>query len=72
MLVDRRLFDSLRGADPSRGAKEIVRAHVTAESNVEVDDPGAFADIDTPADYEQAIRMSGSCDVDRRLGEADS
>jgi len=70
ILVDRRLFDSLRGADPSRGAKEVVRAHITADSDVEVDDAGAFADIDTPAEYQNAIRIDGGSGVDRRPGEA--
>jgi molybdenum cofactor cytidylyltransferase len=71
-LIDRRLFDSLRGADPDRGAREIVRAHSTADSDVAVDDAGAFADVDTPVDYQNAIRMSGSSDGDRRPGGAGS
>ena len=55
LLVDRSLFNELRQADPLEGAKPIVRAHVTPDSNVEVDNPGAFADIDTPEDYERAM-----------------
>jgi len=55
MLVDRSLFDELRHADPADGAKPVVRAHATTEGDVEVDDEGAFADIDTPEDYQRAL-----------------
>jgi molybdenum cofactor cytidylyltransferase len=53
VLIDRSLFDSLRHADPRLGAKEVVRAHVSSVGDVHVDDDGAFADIDTPAEYER-------------------
>ena len=59
LLIDRSLFDALRHADPVQGAKPLVRAHATSEGDVEVDDEGAFADIDTPEDYERAIRTFG-------------
>jgi molybdenum cofactor cytidylyltransferase len=51
VLIDRRLFEALRRADPATGAKPIIRANVTAPGDVAVDDAGAFADIDTPDDY---------------------
>ena len=51
VLIDRTLFPALRSADPSIGAKAIVRAHASAEGDVEVDDEGAFRDVDTPEDY---------------------
>ena len=53
VLIDRSLFDPLRHADPRRGAKEIVRAHASSIGDVEVDDDGAFTDIDTPVEYER-------------------
>ena len=56
VLIDRSLFDALRHADPSSGAKPIIRANVSAVGDVQVDDPGAFADADTPEDYEEMIR----------------
>lgn len=56
VLLSRALFDELRRADPAFGAKPIVRSHVSAAGDVEVDDPGAFIDIDTPEDYERVIR----------------
>ena len=57
VLIDRSLFDSLRHAEPSTGAKSIIRANVSAAGDVEVDDPGAFADADTPEDYEEMRRL---------------
>lgn len=51
VLIARALFEPLRRADPSRGAKPIVRAHASAAGDVTVDDAGAFVDVDTPEDY---------------------
>ena len=48
-----RFFGELRRADPSKGAKPVVHAHAAEEVNVDVDDEGAFIDIDTPEDYER-------------------
>ena len=56
VLIDRQLFPLLRAANPSDGAKPVVRAHVSAAGDVAVDDAGAFLDIDTPQEYEQALR----------------
>jgi molybdenum cofactor cytidylyltransferase len=56
VLIDRSLFAAIRSADPMVGAKPVVRAHVSAAGDVEVDDPGAFEDIDTPLEYERASR----------------
>ena len=53
VLLDRSLFDELRHADPGRGAKAVVRAHASALGDVPVDDEGAFADADTPIEYER-------------------
>ena len=56
VLIDRSLFSLLRNADPTTGAKPIVRDHVSAAGNVSVDDEGAFFDIDTPEAYERVLR----------------
>jgi molybdenum cofactor cytidylyltransferase len=56
VLIDRALFDALRAADPALGIKPIVRAHVSEEGDVPVDDEGAFLDIDTPDDYARALK----------------
>lgn len=55
VLIARALFDAIRGADPSQGAKPVVRAHASPAGDVAVDDPGAFVDIDTRDDYERLI-----------------
>jgi molybdenum cofactor cytidylyltransferase len=52
VLIARQLFDALRAADPSNGAKAVVRGHASPAGDVAVDDSGAFVDIDTPEDYD--------------------
>ncbi len=54
VIFDRAVFDALRHADPALGAKAVVRAYGAAVLDVEVDDDGAFQDIDTPEDYARA------------------
>ena len=53
VIFNRSIFGELRRADPSRGAKPVVHAHAAEEVNVDVDDEGAFIDIDTPDDYDR-------------------
>ena len=53
IVVDRSMFPLIRSADSALGMKPIVRAHVSAAGDVEVDDEGAFVDIDTPEEYER-------------------
>ena len=53
VLIDRSLFDAIRAANPNEGTKAVVRAYASTAGDVEVDDEGAFADIDTPEDYER-------------------
>jgi molybdenum cofactor cytidylyltransferase len=60
VIFNRSIFEELRRADPSKGAKPVVHAHAAEEVNVDVDDEGAFIDIDTPDDYERFIaRLEG-------------
>jgi CTP:molybdopterin cytidylyltransferase MocA len=58
VLVDRSLFDEIRRADPAEGAKAVVRAHASAAGDVEVDDEGAFFDIDTDEAYALAVELA--------------
>ena len=51
VLFARRVFDELRRADPSIGARSVVRAHAADACDVPVDDEGACRDIDTPGEY---------------------
>lgn len=55
VIFNRSIFGELRRADPSKGAKPVVHAHAAEEVNVDVDDEGAFIDIDTPEDYDRFI-----------------
>jgi molybdenum cofactor cytidylyltransferase len=59
LLIDRSVFGALRAADPSTGAKPIVRAHATAAGDIAIDDEGAFTDIDTEEDYRRTISAPG-------------
>ena len=59
VLIARRLFEAIRNADPSQGAKPIVRANASALGDVAVDDPGAFVDVDTPEDYQRLRDSQG-------------
>jgi CTP:molybdopterin cytidylyltransferase MocA len=53
VIFKRALFDALRHADPSIGAKAVMRA--ASVDDVDVDDPGVAQDVDTPADYARVI-----------------
>ncbi len=53
VIFDRSIFADLRAADPAVGAKAVFAMHRSRIVNVEVKDPGAFEDIDTPEDYEK-------------------
>jgi len=50
VLFAARLIPELLGADPNRGAREVVHAH-DDRVELETDDPGVVEDIDTPEDY---------------------
>lgn len=58
LAIDRALFGAVFAADPSVGLKPIVRAHASPAGEVEVEDEGAFRDIDTPEDYAAACGSS--------------
>jgi molybdenum cofactor cytidylyltransferase len=60
VIFDRSVFADLRAADPNTGAKAVFAIHRDRIVNVEVSDPGAFEDIDTPEDYEKITRESSS------------
>lgn len=53
VLFKREVFDELLAADPSLGAKVVVRADARRVLDVEVDEPGVMSDVDTPRDYER-------------------
>jgi molybdenum cofactor cytidylyltransferase len=55
LLIDRSVFDALRAADPSAGAKPIVRAHASVVGDITIEDEGAFLDVDTEEEYRKII-----------------
>jgi len=55
VLLDRTVFDELRAGDAAAGIKPVVRRHASPRGDVEVDDAGAFLDIDTPEDYARVM-----------------
>lgn len=59
VIFDRATFDDLRAAPLTVGAKAVIERWSAGVVNVEVDDAGVFADIDTPADYDAALRRPG-------------
>jgi CTP:molybdopterin cytidylyltransferase MocA len=58
VMFDRALFEDLRRADPTRGAKDVMRARADRIVNVQVTDDGAFFDADTPEDYQRLRRAA--------------
>jgi molybdenum cofactor cytidylyltransferase len=56
VLFDRSLFDELREAPLTSGAKAVVRRHETHIVNVVPPDDGCLRDIDTPEDYRALSR----------------
>ena len=55
VIFDRSVFADLRAADPNTGAKAVFAIHRDRIVNVEVNDAGAFVDIDTPEDYRRVL-----------------
>jgi molybdenum cofactor cytidylyltransferase len=53
VIFDRSVFEDLRAADVSVGAKAVFTKHRRRILNVEVNDPGAFEDMDTQQDYDE-------------------
>jgi molybdenum cofactor cytidylyltransferase len=56
VIFDRALFDELRQAPLDVGARAVLSAHYDAIVNVPVDDRGCLVDIDTPAEYSEALK----------------
>lgn len=55
VIFDRSVFADLRAADVNAGAKSIFANHRVL--NVEIKDPGAYIDLDTPGDYAEISRL---------------
>jgi CTP:molybdopterin cytidylyltransferase MocA len=59
VVFDRSVFAALRSADATVGAKAVFALQRDRIVNVEVNDPGAFEDMDTPGDYERLRGADG-------------
>jgi molybdenum cofactor cytidylyltransferase len=55
VLFDRTIFGALRAADPARGARAVIAAHLDAVLDVPIADEGAYLDIDTPEEYARYV-----------------
>jgi molybdenum cofactor cytidylyltransferase len=55
VLFDARVLPELRAADVAVGARPVIRAHALELCDVDVDDAGAFEDIDTPDDFRRVF-----------------
>jgi CTP:molybdopterin cytidylyltransferase MocA len=55
VLFKRVLFEELRCADQTIGARAVVRADPARVLDVEVDDPRILHDVDTPDDYSRLL-----------------
>ena len=62
VIFDRHVFNDLRAADVTVGAKAVFALHRDRIVNVEVADPGAFEDIDTPEDYDRLLDRTAHTD----------
>ena len=54
VIFDESVFADLRAADLDAGAKSVFAKHQVL--NVEIKDPGAYIDLDTPGEYEEVRR----------------
>lgn len=59
VIFARETFAALGAAPLDRGAKAVLTARAAQILDVVVDDPGVLADIDTPGDYDAALRTLG-------------
>lgn len=57
VLFDRAVFDALRHAPLTEGARAVVHANGDRLVNVPVDDEGCVVDVDTPADYDALVKQ---------------
>ena len=59
VIFDRATFADLRTVALDRGAKAVIEAWRSRVLDLPVDDAGVLADIDTPGDYDAALRARG-------------
>jgi CTP:molybdopterin cytidylyltransferase MocA len=55
VIFGRSLFAELQAADPSMGARAVLRRDPARVREVDVDDPGVLRDVDVPDDYHRLL-----------------
>jgi CTP:molybdopterin cytidylyltransferase MocA len=55
VVFDRAVFDDLRHADVTIGAKAVFVTHAARRLDVPITDDGAFVDMDTPEEYQKIL-----------------
>jgi len=58
VVFDREVFEDLRRADLSVGAKAVFAIHASRRLDVPITDSGAFADMDTPGEYRAIVNRA--------------
>ncbi len=58
VLLDKGLFDAVEMLGPDQPLRDMVHAYGRRVEEVVVDDPGVIVDLDTPEDYEAALRAN--------------
>lgn len=57
-LISASLIPAIESFDGTGGMRELLSRHRDEAANIEVFDPGIHLDIDTPEDYERAVRCA--------------
>jgi molybdenum cofactor cytidylyltransferase len=57
VVIAARLFDEILALVPGDSLQTLMRRHDAVRLRLPVADPAVLADIDTPADYQQALRL---------------
>ena len=52
------LIEEIYGLDPNIGLRQLLTEHGEDVLRIEIDDPGAYRDVDTPADYRRLLTLT--------------
>jgi molybdenum cofactor cytidylyltransferase len=59
ILIDRRYWRDLLELPPGSAPRDVINANASDMAYVVTDDPGVLQDMDTPEDYQAALRRAG-------------
>jgi CTP:molybdopterin cytidylyltransferase MocA len=66
VVIAARLFDEILDLPESDSLKTLIRRHEHETLKLHVNDPGVVADVDTPEQYQQALRAWARVDAARQ------